>query len=126
MAIFFIGMEYIIDIKEFRETNNLRQNDLADYLGLSQTFLSQIESGKRPLAQKHIRKLLEAGKFVTTMIKEKPLSVKQEQVSMDREVFDLLKNQSETILSQQRTIEMLAGKGEGAQPAGRAGCADVG
>lgn len=119
-------MDYIIDIKEFRKENNLQQNDLADYLGLSQSFLSQIERGNRPLAQKHIRKLLENDKFVTTMIKKKPQSSKQNRVSMDREVFDLLKNQSETILSQQRTIEILAGKGESVQLAGHAECADVG
>lgn len=103
----------------------MQQNDLADYLGLSQSFLSQIERGNRPLAQKHIRKLLEDGKFVTTMIKKKSQSV-QDRVSMDREVFDLLRNQSETILSQQRTIEILANKGEVARRADHAGCADVG
>ena len=59
------------------------------------------------------------------MIKKKSQSV-QDRVSMDREVFDLLRNQSETILSQQRTIEILANKGEVARRADHAGCADVG
>lgn len=47
-----------IDFKEFRKQNNLQQKDLADYLGISVTFLSQIETRKRKLPKEKLSKLL--------------------------------------------------------------------
>ncbi len=123
---------YIIDVELFLEKNKMRRIDLAQYLGLTPSYVSAWANPERreKMPQKHIQKILDAKCFDVSMIQEvkkvpkAPLPL--DSVSMDREVFDLLKNQSETILSQQRTIEMLAGKGERVQPADRAGCADAG
>lgn len=123
---------YIIDLELFLIKNKMKQIDLAQYLGLTQSYVSAWVNPKRPvkMPQKHIQKILDAKCFDVSMIQEVKKTRKttnpQDSVSMDREVFDLLKNQSETILSQQRTIEMLAGKGESARPADHAGCADAG
>lgn len=40
----------MIDLKTFRKANNLKQNDVADYLGVSFGFISQIERGERKLS----------------------------------------------------------------------------
>lgn len=123
---------YIIDLELFLTKNKMKQIDLAQYLGLTQSYVSAWANPERrvKMPQKHIQKILDAKCFDVSMIQEvkkvRKAPIPLDSVSMDREVFDLLKSQSETILSQQRTIEILAGKGERAQPADRAGCADVG
>lgn len=38
-----------VDLKAFRETNNLTQTELGDYLGINKAFVSSIEHGKRRL-----------------------------------------------------------------------------
>lgn len=49
---------YDIDLKEFRRANNMTQKSLAEYLGVGQGFISQIEKGDRPLPDKYINKIL--------------------------------------------------------------------
>lgn len=121
---------YIIDIEKFLTKNKLMRQDLAEFLGKSPSYISSIIKGRSKMPQKHVQTILDSGRFDVSMIQEakkvRKAPIPLDSVSMDREVFDLLKNQSETILSQQRTIEILAGKGEHAQPADRAGCADAG
>lgn len=48
----------MIDLKAFRKANHLTQIDLADYLGVGQGFISQIEKGDRPLPRESISKIL--------------------------------------------------------------------
>lgn len=48
----------MIDLKAFRKINAITQVDLADYLGVGQGFISQIEKGTRPLPKESISKLL--------------------------------------------------------------------
>lgn len=50
------------DLKGFRKQNNLRQIDLADYLGVSREFISMVESGKLQLPANQLRKLLDNNK----------------------------------------------------------------
>ena len=40
----------MIDLKAFRKANKLKQNDVADYLGVSFGFISQIERGERKIS----------------------------------------------------------------------------
>lgn len=46
------------DLKKFRRDNNLSQEDLANYLGVSIPFVSQIETGKRDIPEHQLSKLL--------------------------------------------------------------------
>jgi transcriptional regulator with XRE-family HTH domain len=46
------------DFKGFRDANKLTQVTIAEYLGCGQAFISQIESGFRPLPQEHFDKIL--------------------------------------------------------------------
>ena len=48
----------MIDLKAFRKANHLTQIDLADYLGVGQGFISQIEKGDRPIPKESISRLL--------------------------------------------------------------------
>ncbi len=47
----------MIDIKVFRLAKNLTQQEMADLLGISQTFYASIEKGRRQIPAKHISTL---------------------------------------------------------------------
>ena len=47
-----------IDIKGFRKKNKIKQIQLAEFLGVSQSFLSQIENGTRALPEDKLDKIL--------------------------------------------------------------------
>lgn len=44
----------MVDLKAFRKANNLTQNELANYLGVGQGFISQMEKGDRPVPKEYI------------------------------------------------------------------------
>lgn len=46
-------------IKELREQANLRQNQVAAYLGMDQSTLSKLETGKRTISVEQLEKLSE-------------------------------------------------------------------
>ncbi len=122
----------MIDIKLFRKDNNLSQIDLANILGCTQGFVSSLERGKRPIPKGIITKLLSFPNYNTRYLLQDNEDFNTEksnlgQVTIDREVFDVLKNLSETVLSQQRTIEIIETKAKKMiVPEGdNAECADV-
>lgn len=47
----------MIDLKLFRTVNKLTQIQLAEYLGIPQAFISQIERGTRSLPEEYINKI---------------------------------------------------------------------
>ena len=49
----------MVDLKLFRETNNLLQKDLAEFLGVSIAFISSIEKGQAKLPSDKLVKLLD-------------------------------------------------------------------
>lgn len=107
----------MIDIKQFRKDNNLSQIDLANILGCTQGFVSSLERGKRPIPEGVITKLLSFPNYNTRyLLQDNNKGINTEKsnlektVTIDREVFDVLKNLSETVLSQQRTIEIIETK----------------
>lgn len=62
----------MIDLREFRKANNLQQDDIADYLGVTKSFISQVENGKRDLPQSQLSKLLlNYHGWVTTSLQKK-------------------------------------------------------
>lgn len=52
-------METNVNLKIFRKRNSLTQDDLAEFLGTTKGFISQVENGRSKLAQEKIRMLLE-------------------------------------------------------------------
>lgn len=53
----------MFDIKAFRKENNLTQIQLAEYLNVTQGFISQIEKGVRPFPEEYISKILSDGLY---------------------------------------------------------------
>ena len=104
-------MKYKIDMEEFLSKNGMKQKTLADILDVPPSYISDACKGKT-FSQKQIQKILEHKEWDLSMITE----VKRgNDVVMSREVFELIKQQTDTILSQQRTIETLSTKGGGAR-----------
>lgn len=63
----------MIDLKEFRKANNLKQEDVANYLSTSRVFISQVEGGKSKLPSEQLCKLLSNPYgWDTTMLKQSP------------------------------------------------------
>ena len=100
------------DIKLFRKDNNLSQVELAEIIGCTQGFISSLEKKRRPIPSDIISKLISLEKYNTRHLINAQETSKEkveanDEVTMSREVFDVLKNLSETVLSQQRTIEQI-------------------
>lgn len=58
----------MIDLKLFRKVNKITQMELADYLGIGQPFVSQMEKGGRPVPVECISKLLAHKNWDTSML----------------------------------------------------------
>ncbi len=54
-------MDYKNILYEYRKTKNIQQEDLSKAIGVSQAYISQIESGKRNPSRRLIEKLEDAG-----------------------------------------------------------------
>ena len=52
-------MAPLIDIASFRKENHITQNDIAKYLGVSRSFINQVENGKASLPESRLLELLE-------------------------------------------------------------------
>lgn len=67
------------DIKAFRRAKKISQNELADYLGVKQGFISQIENGARPIPKEYISKILANSQWVTKEQTEVPAQFKHDE-----------------------------------------------
>lgn len=111
----------MIDIKAFRKKNKITQVELAEYLGTTHGFISQVERGKSKLSEDKLEMLrnnkygwiiddiLESGVAASPkndlerlydIIKEQQDTIKTQQ--------EIIKTQSETIKEQSETINMMA------------------
>ena len=52
-------MAKLIELEEFIYINKLQKKDLAEYLGVSSSMITQYLSGQRPLPAKKIEQILE-------------------------------------------------------------------
>ncbi len=122
------------DLKAFRKKYRLKQVDIAKLFGCVQGNISAIETGKKKLEEYQARIIEEKyGKEVLeefavyknfTEIKKSCLVAEEESVyktknpeilsddtvTIPREVFDQIARLTETVLSQQKTIENLTSK----------------
>lgn len=109
---------------EIRTESGLLSKEFAAKAGIDPKNYSSIENAKRTIGDRVIMDICKAFNVNVNWIKtgegEKYKKSKSEdEVSMPREVFDQLSKLTETVLSQQRTIENLAEK----RAAGGAGVA---
>ena len=96
---------------------DLKQADIASKMGVNKTYLSSVVNGNEILSELFLDKLVSAFSVSRDFLNTGQGEVfeedkKEEQsppgmITMSREVFELIKKQSDTILSQQRTIEMM-------------------
>ena len=91
----------MIDLKAFRKANHLTQIDLAEYLGVGQGFISQIEKGDRPLPKEYISRLsANPHNWDTSMLIEvEPETPAPSQGGQDSAVVELLKEQNAELLA---------------------------
>lgn len=48
----------MVDLKEFRKVNGLKQDDLVEFFGVAKSFISQVENGKSRLPESKLSKLI--------------------------------------------------------------------
>ena len=53
----------MFDLKAFRTFNKITQFQLAEYLGVTQAFISQVEKGSRPIPDEYISKIKADNKY---------------------------------------------------------------
>ena len=81
----------MVDLKAFRKANQLTQIDLADYLGVGQGFISQMEKGDRPIPRECISKLLANPRnWDTSMLVDQPEAPAPEQDTSDNPLIEYL------------------------------------
>ncbi len=59
---------YSIDLKAFRKANKLTQAQLADLLGISRSFIGQVECGASKLPESYAQALLANKNYDTSML----------------------------------------------------------
>ena len=69
----------MIDLKEFRKVNNLKQQEIAEIIGCNIAFVSQIERGASPLPREAYDKLIShfGNKLNEYLITRKEANIKQ-------------------------------------------------
>lgn len=92
---------YKVDIKEFRNANKMTQNAFADYLGVKQSFIANMESGRDKIPDKYIRKILDDPNIDSSMIQ---VVDSEDDITIPRNVFEKISQLIETVSSQQNTI----------------------
>ncbi len=105
----------MIDIRRFRKSNSLTQNDLADFLGTSQSAISQWEGGITKVPEEIVETLLnnDKGWDVKALIESpKPLEYKKENFVCSGKVieprpFKSVEEYEETIKRMEITIAKL-------------------
>ncbi|WP_418980772.1 helix-turn-helix domain-containing protein [Alistipes shahii] len=95
---------YSIDLKIFRRANKMTQQELADYLGVGQGFISQMEKNGRRVPEKYISKILSDKSKDSSMVQIIDSDNSNNEVTMSREVFDKMSQLIDTVCSQQGTI----------------------
>lgn len=87
----------MFDLKEFRKINKLTQIQLAEYFGVTQAFVSQIEKGDRSIPDEYISKIKADG------IYEMPSGTKKEKPSSNNNSLEILAKAIETLSESEKT-----------------------
>lgn len=118
----------MIDIKAFRKRNKITQVELADYLGTTHGFISQVERGKSKLSEDKLEMLRNNKQgWVIDDILESEVApkkndmeclydiIKQQQETI-KTLQEIIRTQSETIKQQSETINMMGETKRGCAP----------
>lgn len=104
LATFFSNKLDMIDIKAFRKKNKITQVELADFLGTTHGFISQVERGKSKLSDDKLEMLRnnKLGWIIDDILEpEGTTSIPKNGIES---LYDIIKEQQETIKTQQAII----------------------
>ena len=62
-------------LKMMRENAGLRQGQIADYLGVTQTFISKVEAGERNLTVEQLEKIVTLYGYSLAMFEDREIAV---------------------------------------------------
>lgn len=108
----------VFDLQRFLKEKKYTQKELAGLLSCTQPYLSAILSGKKQFSEEKLKLIIsyfgDINDYITE-IENNPTPLKSssakynqtEEVIINREILNLLKSQTDAILSQQRTIEKM-------------------
>ena len=105
-------------LRSFFKEKGLTQDHIADKFGVSQAYVNALLNDKKAFGKKQAFKWSEEFGLSPNWLltgegdmflgdNSKEVSMPPETITMSREVFDQITKLTETILSQQRTIEMM-------------------
>ena len=110
----------MFDLKSFRKGKKISQKKLADLLGVGQSFISQIETGKDPMPDSLINKLAEIYPNDTLDVFNEANSFKDDNpkntnrhldrggdITIPLEAWDVIKNQSASLKAKDDQINTL-------------------
>ena len=87
-----------IDLKAFREVNNLTQTQLGEYLGVQKAFISSVENGRSKLPKTKLALLLQNPHgWDVTMLTEKPEVTAEEEPRGESSLIAELRAQIEKL-----------------------------
>lgn len=94
----------MIDIKAFRKKNKITQVELAEYLGTTHGFISQVERGKSKLSDDKLEMLRnnKLGWIIDDLMDSEVTAAHKSDIER---LFDMIKEQQETIKTQQEIIK---------------------
>ena len=101
-------------IAAIKYKHGLKQAEIADRMGIKNTYLSDVINGRSPLSELFSDKLITAFSISKIYLlsgegevfeEEEKAPSTSEIISMPREVFEQITRLTETVLSQQKTIE---------------------
>lgn len=106
---------YSTDFEEFVVVNNIKKKTLAEYLNVSAAFITQLVQGIREVPQDKLALIKAVPYWNTDMLDRRQkgrgdravVDSVEEDVTLSREVFEQIKQLTETIAAQQRTISLL-------------------
>lgn len=108
----------VFDLQRFLNDQKYTQKELAGLLSCSQPYLSAILSGKKQFSDEKLKLIKsyfgDISNYITEIENSLPPVVppttkdnQDNEVIINREIWNLLKSQSDAIVSQQRTIEKI-------------------
>lgn len=104
------------NISEFRKSKGLNQKEFATIIGVAQPYLSEIESGKRPVSKEVYNKVKsiypndDFSNFILLVPKnESPITLNEAVKSFREDQYlAIIESQQRTIESLSRTVETLS------------------
>ncbi len=95
------------DLKKFRKENRVTQDEIADYLGVRQSYISQLEQGSKTLSPEKIERLLSNPEWSYT-VEEASLEIGGDSIQQNGGTNNIGKVSGDAeVLALRREVEIL-------------------